>query len=364
MLPQEGAPNEVANPAMLILARESRGLTQTELARRLSVTQGTVSKAETGLTLPSAELVAKYAHELQYTEGFFYRRADKRSLPITFHRKRKTLAAGVVRRVEADVNIKRLQLQTLLLSAEVPECQIPAVDLGPETSFDPRQVARDLRVHLRTPRGPIENMTALLEDHGVLVLRCDFGTTHIDGISLFDRRDGLPPVVFVNAELCGERLRFTLAHELAHMVLHHHLPIPPMDCEVEADDFASEFLMPASDIRPFLTRVNLESIFSLKRHWKVSASALIMRAAELDKISPRTKQRFFIQMSAQGIRNPEPVPIPREEPTLLPELVQFHYTIGYSDDDLSAALGIYVDEFRSQYLPEEKRAGLRLVRSL
>ena len=37
------------NPEMLVLARESRGVMQSELARMLSVTQGKVSKLESGL---------------------------------------------------------------------------------------------------------------------------------------------------------------------------------------------------------------------------------------------------------------------------------------------------------------------------
>ena len=38
-----------ASPEMLTVARESRGYSQTELARRLQVTQGYISKLEAGV---------------------------------------------------------------------------------------------------------------------------------------------------------------------------------------------------------------------------------------------------------------------------------------------------------------------------
>ena len=37
------------NPEMLILAREARGITQSEMAKKLSVSQGNVSKIESGM---------------------------------------------------------------------------------------------------------------------------------------------------------------------------------------------------------------------------------------------------------------------------------------------------------------------------
>ncbi|MBK7012326.1 MAG: ImmA/IrrE family metallo-endopeptidase [Xanthomonadales bacterium] len=45
-------------------------------------------------------------------------------------------------------------------------------------------------------------------------------------------------MIFINKDVPGDRWRFTLAHELAHLVMHD---IPKPDMEDEADEFASEF---------------------------------------------------------------------------------------------------------------------------
>ena len=68
------------------------------------------------------------------------------------------------------------------------------------------------------PRGPIENMVDLLEGNGAIIVPCDFGTDLLDALS--QRTDGMPVLMYVNVNAPADRVRLTLAHELAHMVLH------------------------------------------------------------------------------------------------------------------------------------------------
>lgn len=344
----------------LVLARESRGLTQTELAKRTGFSQAAISKVEHRLITPTPELVRKIAVELRYPESFFLgSRIVRRDLPATFYRKRASLGPPAIRRIAAQMDVRRRHLTELLRAAETPEARVPMVELGGDVR-SPVQAAVEVRASWRVPRGPIENLTKLLEDNGVVVLQCDFGSSKIDGLSICDLRDGLPPTVFMSSSLSGERYRFTLAHELAHIVLHHHLVLPPEECEDEANDFASEFLMPSQDIRGFFGRVTLESLFQMKPHWKVSAAALVRRARTLNRITE--SQYRYLMIRLNQYRHEEPVPIPREVPSLVNELIEAHTReLGYSDEDLSEALGLLIDEFRELYAPV-RAGGLRLVR--
>ncbi|MHC5879723.1 ImmA/IrrE family metallo-endopeptidase, partial [Streptococcus pyogenes] len=63
------------------------------------------------------------------------------------------------------------------------------------------------------------------------------------------------PVMLINANAAPDRKRLTLAHELGHLVLHSTNPTENM--ETEATAFAAEFLMPESEIRPELRRLDL-----------------------------------------------------------------------------------------------------------
>ncbi len=91
------------------------------------------------------------------------------------------------------------------------------------------------------PRGPIDNMVELIEENGGIIIHCDFGTDLIDAMS--QRIDGLPTLFFVNVNAPADRVRFTLAHELGHMVMHTISVRSDEEMENEADEFAGELFV-------------------------------------------------------------------------------------------------------------------------
>lgn len=349
------------NPAMLELARELRSLNQLQLAEQLGLSQGAVSRLENG-TLPlSNEIVSNLSRVLHFPEAFFFQECDYRNLPLTFFRKRARVPASAIRAVRARTCLFRLHVRILLKSADVPVLRVPLID-SRERRGDVEAIANDVRLQWSLPPGPVANLTRTMEDAGVIVSRCEFGTAQIDALSSCES-DGLPPLVFVNPVSPGDRLRFSLAHELGHIVLHHHLNCPAeADTEGEADRFAAEFLMPKQDIRGhFARKLTLEAFAQMKSYWKVSIQALIRRARSLDRITERYERTLYMQMSKYGYRKNEPVIIPAEEPTLFRELIQFHLTeLEYSRADLARALHIEPSDLRA--LHTDKVAELRSVK--
>lgn len=341
--------------AALVLARESRSLTQGELATRAGVTQGTISKLEHGLISADRGTLEALCKALEYPEEFFTSEIQQRELPAVFYRKKAKIRVIDERAIRAKVNIIRRSVLLLLRSVDVPECRLPEVDLTTST-MRPVQVARELRAQWGIPCGPIENMTNLLERAGVPVIKFDFGVRTVDGISLHHPADGAPPMVFINTSAPGDRMRFTLAHELAHILFHHHLPLPPEDAEDDADEFASEFVAPAADIRPFLLNLNLEKLASLKRHWRISMACILRRAQDTERISDYKAQQLWKLMSKLGYRTQEPVLVPQEELTLLPEVIRVHREdLGYTEEDMLRVMW-------GGFLTHKPKPALRAVR--
>src|SRR5690349_9594406 len=103
------------NPEMLVLARESRGLSQAELSEAIGVAQGKISKYEHGLLDVSPEDLRAIARALNYEAEFFYQRDKVYTLgsSFIFHRQRKATPARVQKRMEAYSNVLRLQLERL-----------------------------------------------------------------------------------------------------------------------------------------------------------------------------------------------------------------------------------------------------------
>jgi Zn-dependent peptidase ImmA (M78 family)/transcriptional regulator with XRE-family HTH domain len=325
----------------LVMARESRRFTQGQLAAAAGLAQGTISKLENGLIAADEAMIAKMAEALGYPREFFTSDVTDPELPVVYYKKRKSLVrASDEKVIRAKVNIIRRGVARLLQSVETPPWRLPGIDLA-HVSGTPASIAKDLRAQWGLPRGPIDNVTTLLERAGVVVVPFDFGTSAMDGLSLHRPDDGIPPMIFIRTDCPGDRQRFVLMHELAHVIFHHHLPIVPEvdDFEREADEFAAEMVAPATDIRPYLVNPTLEKLGGLKRHWRLPILCLLKRAEDLGRISGWKAKQLWMATSKLGYRKCEPIAVAAEEPTLLPKVLRVHVEeLGYTEAEVARAM--------------------------
>lgn len=352
------------NPEMITLARESREITQSNLATIISVSQGKLSKIESGVLGVSDEMLHRLSDTLNYPSQFFSQVDPIYGPGIgeLYHRKRQSTSKKLMQRLYAQINIRRIHVDRLLRGAEIAECKIHSHDID-EYEGRADEIARIVRAEWLLPRGPIDNVTEAIEEAGGIVLRCDFGTRLLDGVSRWV--PGLPPLFFINKDLPPDRWRFTLCHELGHLVMHRG---PNPDMEMQANRFAAELLMPKDQIRPMLTDISLPRLADLKRHWKVSMSALLKRSEDLGRITLRQARYLWMQMASAGYKASEPVEldVPAEKPTTLRELLDIHLQeLNYSVSELCYLLALNENEFQSLYLqasPSPQRPGLSIVR--
>lgn len=336
------------NPEMIVLARDLCGMTQADLADALKVTQATVSMHESGLIDVPNERVAEMALLLHRPESFFYWQDRLYGDSCLYHRKNRNLSAYVLRVIHAKVNFHRIQAARLLKQARI-KSTYSFHRLDPNKHRGPEGCAREMRRIWQLPAGPIRNVVRMIEGAGGMVFRCPFGAARVDGISQWalDAPE-LPPVFFVHEDAPGDRQRWTLCHEVGHVIM-HHLPTEN-DPEDEANRFANELLMPASEIAETLSNMTLTKAAALKSYWKVSMQAIIVRAHFLRKISDSQYQYLFRQLSANGYRKVEPSPIPAEEPEMFDDLLEFHRkSLKRNTAQLSELLGEEERAFRAQY---------------
>jgi Zn-dependent peptidase ImmA (M78 family) len=351
------------NPQMLILARESRRMTQKALAEASDTAQSAVSKAEAGLVDPVDASVAAWARVLRYRVDMFRREHDAPPTPRTLFRARASLLRSDIKAIKASIAIQCMHVEWLARSVELPESDVPLLTIGQDIS-SAEEAARYLRQSWRLPRGPIPNIFDSLEDHSVVAVPLQNRSNAFMGLSVHDRRRPLPPIMFFNGDAPADRVRWTIAHELGHIVLHHHQPAISEVCEDEADEFASEFLMPASDIRhQFSSGTDLHDLAQLKLHWRVSMQALLSRALAVGRITKAHSTRMWKLISMHGYRRCEPNNFPLEQASLLAEMVRVHAEdLGFSLDDLCDLLAIEAEETRMLYKPDlpETKQGHRL----
>ncbi len=352
------------NPAMVILGRESRGLSQEGLAERLGVTQGRVSKIEAGLLPVPDDLLDGLSRVLDYPRQFFFREGAAIGVGIAelFHRKRQDVPKKTLSKLHARIALRLREATDLLRATEIP-CNVPRMDID---AYDGRadDIARLVRAGWRLPRGPIHDLVTALEDAGVVVVPMDFETPKVDAISRW--LPGLPPFFFVNQAIPKDRCRFSLAHELAHVVM-HDLANP--DMERQANQFAAELLLPEREVRADLSDLSLAKLALLKRYWKVSMSALLKRAEDLGTVTPRRARALWAEMARAGYNRREPVELDPggEQPILLHELVETHITeLGYTESDMGSLVALNPGELWALYLQghDLTRPPLRVLRAV
>ncbi|MEX0663112.1 MAG: XRE family transcriptional regulator [Balneolaceae bacterium] len=351
---------------MIELAREARGLTQTKLAELLGVSQAQISKVEQGLNSLDEELLDKLSSKLKFPLSFFQQDHRVYVPGIGFDRKRKSLGVKKRKMIDAKINIQRIHVQNLLSAVELVSENVPRIDTLDEmlTAQDPEIVAKAVRQYYKLPRGPIENLTKTLEDSGIFIIHTDFGTKKQDGMTF--QAPEIPPIIFINKDLPSDRMRFTIAHELGHIVMHE---MPSPEAENEADRFASELLLPSDLIMEELlnckiNRMHLEKLRDLKYTWGVSFQTLIRKAYDLKLINQKQRQYFYVQMSRNGYsRNNEPeCGLKKEKPTLFQNLLNLYRNqLDYSLSDLSTVMSLNEDEMIKTYDINDGKLKLRLV---
>ena len=336
------------NAAMITLARESLGKTQTELAGMIGLPQSKLSKIESGQIICPPDVLASLVRETKFPEKFFHQTMEvyPAGMHLYMFRKHKTLPAKELTRIAAWMNLYRLHVKKLLDAAEIEYKEVPQLDI--EECGSVADMARAIRQYAHIPPGPIKNVTAALEDMGVVVIPFDPGTRLFAGASMLTEKPNY--VVVINSTMPGDRWRWTLAHELAHMVMHR---IPTLNMEAEADEFAAEFLMPSREIGQYLSDMTLDKLASLKRHWKVSIFAILQHALRLGKITERHHRTLITRLAGIGItrlKEPAELHIPAETPTLLQELIDFHTNeLGYDAEQMGDLLAMGVKKFLATY---------------
>jgi Zn-dependent peptidase ImmA (M78 family)/transcriptional regulator with XRE-family HTH domain len=303
------ATNRIVNGDRIKQAREIKGLTQAELAERIDYSQATIAHLERNsrqlLFHPSESIIEAIAFQTGFPVPFFYQESGP-EFPLgslLFRSRRSLLKREEKYRVHQLGRLVYEIAGKMAKHVTTIEVRIPRVgNEGPATA------ARVTRAKLGlSPDTPVRNLLHLLEKSGAFVFALPYSIDEHDSYSVW--ADGQPnrPVIIISEGKPGDRQRYSLAHELGHLVMHGSFPEGLKKVEDEADQFAGEFLMPEDAMRrEIVPPVTLTSLAELKPRWGVSIAALIVRAGELEIISDRQSRYLFMQMRDRGWDKQEP----------------------------------------------------------
>jgi Zn-dependent peptidase ImmA (M78 family)/transcriptional regulator with XRE-family HTH domain len=343
---------------VIITGRVAAGMTQEDLANAIGVTQAAMSRYENDLREPDADTIQRIAEALGVTVRFLERASrPTAALAVDAHMRRRATAKPTIwRQFEAQLNMLRMHSDFLREEvALAASLTMPGFD---PFATDPADAARMTRTQWQLPSGPARSIVRWIEAAGSVVLMTDLGNQRVDGLSQWTADH---PVIVVNSANPTDRIRWTLAHEIGHLVLHREDATE--DMEHEADAFAAEFLMPEILIRPELANLTLGKALDLKREWGVSVAALIQRAHQLGLLTDARRTSLFKQLSARGwrVREPASDEIALEKAELLDHIRDHLRSRGLDDTDVAELAG-YCSPQKNQLMPPLTRS-LRAVTS-
>jgi len=306
-------------------ARKAAGLSLRTLADRTSVTAMAISKYETGKSTPSSGVLLSLANALGVRTEYFFRPV-KIELQEPQYRKHVRLPAKAKQQIDGDVieQVERfIELERLLPNGPVQVFKLPDDLPTTVSSLDEiENVGVTIRKGWDLGVDPIPVLTDMLEERGIKVIQSNAIRDDFDGMAT--KVDGIP-VVVVGSNWPGDRQRFTLAHELGHLVLNGRLAVE-IDEEAASNRFAGAFLAPASEVKKELGEyrswLEPRELEVLKKAYGLSMQAWMHRALDLG-ILPESR---YIEMrkyfSARRWTKTEPGdPYPKERPQLFEQLV-------------------------------------------
>ena len=307
-------------------ARDLRGLTQAQLAEQVGVDPSTIAYIEADhIKDPRPEVVDGIAHATGFPVAFF---EDGEEIDFPAGSLLFRARLHMLKREEAEArawgSVIYRRVHPLLARLRVPPITLPRL-----TGVEPEEAASYTRAALGlSPDRPIPHLINAAERAGVLVLAMPIGMPHRDAYSAWVGDEQLRPVVVIVNGVPGDRQRFSVAHELGHLVMHQPRPSAIKEIEAEAGSFAEALLMPADGIRTDLAPpVTLTRLAMLKPKWGVSIQALVRRARHLELITQRQYTYLFEQIGRRGWRTDEPsnIAIRPERPRAVRKMIEVVY---------------------------------------
>lgn len=318
------------NSEHLAEARAYNKMTGEELASIIGVKKQAISQFENRKAEPDYGTVCRMSEALKFPISFFYEESISGLLGNTYFR-------APFSSNKKDLNSQKIKTRYVAqiygtLARYVDFCPYNVPEFKDVRSIP--TVAQRLRDYWGLGQEPITDMISLMERNGIIMSEFATDTKKIDAFYQYGeiRNNAYHCVVLGTEKSSFVRRQFSAAHELGHIVLHEKFndldDISREDFrrrEDEANEFAAAFLLPKAaflnDLR--ISPNKLTRYVELKRKWRVSISAMVMRAYNLGAINQNQYQYLMRQISKNGWRTEEPLDdyIPLTHPKALRQAV-------------------------------------------
>lgn len=285
------------------LARKANEMSMRELAEKIGISAMAISKYERGLLNPSSEVLLRLAKALAVKVEYFFRPPPE-MISLTLYRKHASLKKKGEDAINAQIQewLERyLEIESFLLKKKRHFEFLESISIGDLEEIE--EASNKIRAKWELGLDPIDNLIDTLENQNIKIHQqaCD---NQFDACTFIYQNS---PVIAVNSSFTGDRQRFSIAHELGHIIL----KIENEELiEKAANRFAGAFLFPKDaallELGKKRTSISLDELHLIKHKYGISMQAIIYRAKDLNIVSDNFYKLLFKEFSARGFRQHEP----------------------------------------------------------
>lgn len=360
-LPGSGQTYGRFEPARLTQARVRRSMTKADLASEVGVSAAAIGQYEAGVNAPRADVLDRLANALEVRPDFFSVGRPLARIDTVNAHFRSLRSTRVSDRQKALATATLVWELTFALERHVklPEADLPAIQPGAA----PAEAAALLRRHWGLPDGPIKHLVATAESRGIVVAVRLLG--EIDAVDAFSVVIVDRPIIITTPRRTENvfKHRFSIAHEIGHLLLHTDSGEHSSAIEKEADEFAAAFLTPAASMDATLPqRLDLTTLDRLGRTWGVSPHSLVRRMVERGRTTESSARRAYQRLAMANDPSADPSSAyPGEVPTLLKKAAELAGDQGAGIPALAETLRISPRQVRDLLGEIDERPVLRLI---
>lgn len=314
-------------------------MTKAALADTAGLTPRRIREFENEGVVPPPATLTKFAEILEFPETFFHR-------PTTLGPRLGDVSFRSMARLTASKRDAALASAAVAIDfvAWLEErYHLPAPTLPDLREVEPRMAATALRAEWALGNDPAPDIIHLAEAHGIRVFSLTDDAAALDAYSFW--QSGVP-FMMLTRHKSPERGRWDAAHEIGHLTLHLEMPPQGKEHETEADQFASEFLLPAEGVLATTPRFpTFTDVLRLKVAWRVSALAFIRRIHQLGGVNDWQYRNLVVEASGAGYRRQEG-DIDRETSQVIPQVLTFLDEDGLGLQQIANELDVPLKELR------------------
>ncbi len=293
-------------------ARLMNGFSLQDLSDKLDnqLTRQALHRYEKGEVVPDSIKINLLSKALQVSPDFFFKTTKIKLGDIEYRKlsKMSKKDASIIIEQTKEYLSRYIELEEIIGVAQAFENPL---DSFPKVTdyVQVNEAADKLRAQWELGKGPLFNIVELLEDKNIKVVKLDVAE-EFDGLQTFVNDE--IPVIAYNSRKANkaDRLRFTLMHELGHLLLAFG-DVTEREKEKLCHQFAGAMLMPEetliSELGAYRNKLSIQELGNIKKQYGISMQAIVMRASACGIINDHYTKQFFYLMRQMNWRVDEPV---------------------------------------------------------